>query len=111
MSFRSRAISPNQPQSSFRERAKKIQPEFSELEKIGASGAAELFGGAIGGIPGLAKSTEQLQPLFENLEREARPEYLSSTGLEPSSEKGLTNLFSLIAKIPGIEKFTPEQLR
>jgi hypothetical protein len=90
---------------------KKEKKQIGELEKLAVTLPAELFGGAIGAIPQLAKSQAEFEPLEEELEKQARPSYLSSTGLEPAPEKGIRNLLSLIGKKEGIEKYTPESLR
>ena len=73
--------------------------------------ASELFGGAVGGIPQLAETARQMQPIIEEREEAARPSYLTGAGLEPAPERGLLNLMALLGQTSFVQKMLPASLR
>ncbi len=79
--------------------------------RIPAKVGAEIFGGAVGGIPKLAHTVAQMQPGIEQREEEARPDYLTGAGLEPAPERGLLNLMALIGQSDFVQQMLPETLR
>jgi hypothetical protein len=73
--------------------------------------SSELFGGAVGAIPQIAETASQMQPIIEQREEEARPDYLTGAGLEPAPERGLLNLMALIGQTDFVQQMLPKNLR
>jgi hypothetical protein len=105
MDWRSSAVQPEEIQES------KQMEKLNLLKRLAGKLPAEFFGGAIGSIPSLAEAEAQFKPIKEKLEKESLPAFLSSTGLEPSPEKGLSNLLAYLGEKPATRELTIPSLR
>jgi hypothetical protein len=87
------------------------EKEYPGLLRAAGNIPAEYLEGLVGSIPSLSTAQKQVEPYLQAVEEFAKPDYLPSSSLEPAPEKSFRNLLALIGDIPGIEKYTIENLR
>lgn len=85
--------------------------KHSAFERKAVNIPQAVFRGAVSAVPGAAELAKQASPFIEHAEQQAKPNFLTSSGLEPAAEKGLLNLLSLLGSTDIVKNLTPQALK